>query len=139
MFYIMRFRFFPPDASVLHDQVRKRMHRGVEADRLAERLRRRSRLDVLEIYRRWCEKYGVSTQIAAGDVADFHEKVKNLLLWRNPQATWRTLALFSIATAFVTFVPAHIVWKTTFFFLGLIFFALLVSPLFFLFLALLAF
>jgi hypothetical protein len=40
---IMQFRFFPPDASYLHEQVRKRMARGREADKLAERLRRVSK------------------------------------------------------------------------------------------------
>ncbi|CEH16587.1 Phosphoribosyltransferase C-terminal [Ceraceosorus bombacis] len=125
MYYILQFRFFPPDASVLHEQVRKRMARGVEADRLAERLRRRSRLDILEIYKRYVMTYGSATQAAAGDIADFHEKVKNLILWRNPTATWRTLTLFSIATALVTFLPTAVVAKILWLVLGVTFFLLL--------------
>ncbi|KAK0540026.1 hypothetical protein OC842_000693 [Tilletia horrida] len=125
MYYILQFRFFPPSESYLHEQVRKRMARGIEADKFSEQLRRRSRLDLLDLYKRWIERFGVATQIAAGDIADFHEKVKNLILWRNPTATWRTFSLLCIATLFVTFAPAHYVWKTAFFFLGLNFFILL--------------
>lgn len=125
MYYILQFRFFPPEASYLHEQVRARMSRGVEADRLAERLRRRSRLDVLEVYRRFTAKYGMAVQLAAGDVADFHEKVKNLILWRNPQATWRTFSLFAFQTLLVTFIPAYWIWKMFFFFVGFTFFCLL--------------
>lgn len=80
IFYVCQFRFFPPSASYLHEQVRLRMARGVDADGLAERLRRRSRLDVLEIYKRFVFAYGQGTQLACGDVADFHEKVKNLIV-----------------------------------------------------------
>lgn len=80
IYYVCQFRFFPPSASYLHEQVRARMARGVDADRLAERLRRRSRLDVLEIYKRFVIAYGQGTQLASGDVADFHEKVKNLIV-----------------------------------------------------------
>lgn len=65
---------------MLHERVRKLMSRGVEADRIAERLRRRSRLDVLELYKRWVERYGRASQLATGDLADFHEKVKNLIV-----------------------------------------------------------
>ncbi|CAO1622424.1 unnamed protein product [Sympodiomycopsis kandeliae] len=125
MYYILQFRFFPPDVSYLHERVRDRMARGVEADKLAERLRRRSRLDVLDIYKRFTSKYGVAVQLAAGDIADFHEKVKNLILWRNPPATWRTLTLFGIATIFVTFAPAYYIWKFVLFFIGFTFFCLL--------------
>ncbi|PWN19797.1 hypothetical protein BCV69DRAFT_32601 [Microstroma glucosiphilum] len=125
IYYILQFRFFPPEASFLHERVRDRMARGVEADKLAERLRRRSRLDILEIYRRFTLKYGLEVQLAAGDIADFHEKVKNLILWRNPQATWRTLALFCTITVFVTFAPAYYIWKAFFFFTGFTFFCLL--------------
>jgi hypothetical protein len=125
IYYILQFRFFPPEASFLHERVRDRMARGVEADKLAERLRRRSRLDILEIYRRFTLKYGLEVQLAAGDIADFHEKVKNLILWRNPPATWRTLALFCTITVFVTFAPAYYIWKAFFFFTGFTFFCLL--------------
>lgn len=125
MYYVCQFRFFPPSASFLHAQVRARMARGVDADRLAERLRRRSRLDVLELYKRFVVAYGSGTQLAAGDIADFHEKVKNLILWRNPTATWRTLFLLGIATVFVTFASSHLIWKTVFAFLGFTFFILL--------------
>lgn len=125
MYYVCQFRFFPPSASYLHEQVRARMARGVDADRLAERLRRRSRLDVLEIYKRFVIAYGPGTQLAFGDIADFHEKVKNLILWRNPTATWRTLFLLGIATTFVTFASSHLIWKTVYAFLGFTFFILL--------------
>lgn len=125
MFYILQFRFFPPEASYLHEQVRARMARGVEADRLAERLRRRSRLDIFEIYRRFTVKYGSAVQLAAGDIADFHEKVKNLILWRNPPATWRTFTFFAVITVLVTFLPAYYILKAGFFFLGFTFFFLL--------------
>jgi hypothetical protein len=125
MFYVCRFRFFPPSASYLHEQVRRRMARGVDADRLAERLRRRSRLDVLELYKRFVVAYGAETQLAAGDIADFHEKVKNLILWRNPTATWRTLFLLGVSCIFVTFASPHLVWKTVFAFIGFSFFILL--------------
>jgi len=67
MFNICRYRFFPPDASVLHEAVRRRMSRGVEADRLAEKLRRRSRLDVYQIYNRFTQKYGADLQGILGD------------------------------------------------------------------------
>jgi hypothetical protein len=125
MYYVCQFRFFPPSASYLHEQVRFRMARGVDADRLAERLRRRSRLDVLEVYKRFVVAYGEGTQLACGDIADFHEKVKNLILWRNTTATWRTLTLLAVVTFFVTFVSSHYIWKTIFLFLGFTFFILL--------------
>lgn len=125
IFYICQFRFFPPSASYLHEQVRARMARGVDADRLAERLRRRSRLDVLEIYKRFAIAYGQEAQLACGDVADFHEKVKNLILWRNPTATWRTLTHMTITTIMVTILPSWLIWKIIFFFLGFTFFILL--------------
>lgn len=125
IYYILQFRFFPPDVSYLHEAVRNRMARGVEADKLAERLRRRSRLDILDIYKRFTSKYGVPVQLAAGDIADFHEKVKNLILWRNPPATWRTLTLFGVATVMVTFAPAYYIWKFVLFFIGFTFFCLL--------------
>lgn len=125
IYYTCQFRFFPPSASYLHEQVRARMARGVDADRLAERLRRRSRLDILELYKRYVAAYGSGTQIACGDVADFHEKVKNLILWRDPKATWRTLTLLGITTVFVTLASAHVIWKTVTGFLGFTFFILL--------------
>ncbi|KAE8188547.1 hypothetical protein CF336_g6105 [Tilletia laevis] len=125
MYYILQFRFFPPSESFLHEQVRKRMSRGIEADKFSEQLRRRSRLDLLDLYKHWIDRYGVASQVAAGDIADFHEKVKNLILWRNPTATWRTFSLLCTATLFVTFAPAHYVWKIALFFLGLTFFILL--------------
>ncbi|KAL9931421.1 hypothetical protein V8E36_009707 [Tilletia maclaganii] len=125
LYYILQFRFFPPSESFLHEQVRKRMKRGVEADKFSEQLRRRSRLDLLELYRQWIDRFGIATQTAAGDIADFHEKVKNLILWRNPTATWRTFTLLSIATVAVTFASAHLIWKASFFFLGITFFVLL--------------
>lgn len=58
-------------------------------------------------------------------IADFHEKVKNLILWRNPAATRRTLILFGALNLFVTFTPSHYVYKTGFFGLGITFFCLL--------------
>ncbi|KAE8215563.1 hypothetical protein CF327_g1167 [Tilletia walkeri] len=125
LYYILQFRFFPPSESFLHEQVRKRMSRGIEADKFSEQLRRRSRLDLLDLYKHWIDRYGVASQVAAGDIADFHEKVKNLILWRNPTATWRTFGVLSTATLFVTFAPAHYVWKIALFFLGLSFFILL--------------
>lgn len=92
IYYVCQFRFFPPSASYLHEQVRARMARGVDADRLAERLRRRSRLDVLEIYKRFVVAYGQGTQLACGDVADFHEKVKNLIVSRAGSAVAKECA-----------------------------------------------
>ncbi len=53
MFYIMRFKYFPPSESYLHDKVKQRMARGQAANTLSEKLRRRSRLDILNIYKRW--------------------------------------------------------------------------------------
>lgn len=156
MFNICRYRFFPPDASILHDAVRRRMSRGIEADKLANQLRRRSRLDVYQIYNRFTAKYGADIQVVLGDVADAHEMIKNvsefgeddwssqesrfadrlitllflffqLILWRNPTGTWRTLTLFGVVTTFVTLAPAHFVWKMFFFFIGFTFFCLMVS------------
>lgn len=94
-----------------------------------ERLRRQSRLDILTLYRRWIDTFGVATQAALGDVADGHEKIKSLILWRNPTATWRTVTIFSAVTVFVTFASAHLICKTISLFLGLTFFCLLVSSL----------
>ncbi|PWN49836.1 hypothetical protein IE53DRAFT_380250 [Violaceomyces palustris] len=124
MYYIMRFKYFPPSESYLHERVRQRMARGKEANKMSERLRRRSRLDLLNIYRRWAVKYGAETQSAAGILADFHEKVKNLILWRNPAATQRSLILIGCCTIFVTFASAHLIVKTTFLGIGISFFCL---------------
>lgn len=125
MFYIMRFKYFPPSESYLHEKVKMRMARGKAANTLSEKLRRRSRLDILNIYRRWVVTFGAPTQEAMGLVADFHEKVKNLILWRNPGASRRTLMLFGVLNLFVTFAPAQYVSKAIFFFLGITFFCLL--------------
>ena len=125
MFYIMRFKYFPPSESYLHEQVKMRMARGHAANTLSEKLRRRSRLDILNIYKRWAAAFGAPTQETMGLVADFHEKVKNLILWRNPAATRRTLILFGVLNLFVTFVPSQYISKAIFFFLGITFFCLL--------------
>ncbi|SPO22222.1 uncharacterized protein UTRI_02230_B [Ustilago trichophora] len=125
MFYIMRFKYFPPSESYLHEKVKMRMARGQAANTLSEKLRRRSRLDILNIYKRWVVTFGAPTQEAMGLVADFHEKVKNLILWRNTGATRRTLILFGVLNLFVTFAPAQYVSKAIFFFLGITFFCLL--------------
>ncbi len=125
--YVCQFRFFPPEISVLQDKVKERVRRGAEAEKINERLRRQTRLDILNIYKQWIDTFGVTTQVALGDVADLHEKFKNLILWRNPTATWRTLTLLNIATLFVAFAPPHLVFKTIFFFLGIVYFVL--SPL----------
>ncbi|KAJ9477908.1 hypothetical protein PHBOTO_001463 [Pseudozyma hubeiensis] len=125
MFFIMRFKYFPPSESYLHDAVKMRMARGQAANTLSEKLRRRSRLDILNIYKRWIVTFGKPTQEAMGLVADFHEKVKNLILWRNPGASRRTLVLFGVLNLFVTFAPAQYVSKAIFLFLGITFFCLL--------------
>lgn len=125
MFYIMRFKYFPPSESYLHEKVMMRMARGKAANTLSEKLRRRSRLDILNIYKRWIVTFGAPTQEAMGLVADFHEKVKNLILWRNSAATRRTLILFGVLNLFVTFAPSQYVSKAIFFFLGITFFCLL--------------
>ncbi|PWY98591.1 hypothetical protein BCV70DRAFT_201908 [Testicularia cyperi] len=125
MYHILRFKYFPPSESYLHDKVKQRMERGKAANTLSEKLKRRSRLDILTIYKRWAASYGAPTQEAMGLVADFHEKIKNLILWRNPAATKRTLVMFGALNLFVTFAPAHYVYKTLFFFLGITFFCLL--------------
>ncbi|KAJ1027016.1 hypothetical protein NDA18_003036 [Ustilago nuda] len=125
MFYIMRFKYFPPSESYLHEKVKMRMARGRAANTLSERLRRRSRLDILNIYKRWIVTFGAPTQEAMGLVADFHEKVKNLILWRNTGATRRTLIMFGILNLFVTFAPSQYISKAVFFFLGITFFCLL--------------
>ncbi|CBQ72252.1 conserved hypothetical protein [Sporisorium reilianum SRZ2] len=125
MFCIMRFKYFPPSESYLHDKVKNRMARGQAANTLSEKLRRRSRLDILNIYKRWVVTFGAPTQEAMGLVADFHEKVKNLILWRNPAASRRTLILFGVLNLFVTFAPAQYVSKAIFFFVGITFFCLL--------------
>lgn len=125
MFFIMRFKYFPPSESYLHDKVKMRMARGQAANTLSEKLRRRSRLDILNIYKRWVVTFGAPTQEAMGLVADFHEKVKNLILWRNPAASRRTLILFGVLNLFVTFAPSQWVSKAIFFVLGITFFCLL--------------
>lgn len=125
MFYIMRFKYFPPSESYLHEKVKMRMARGQAANTLSEKLRRRSRLDILNIYKRWIVTFGAPTQEAMGLVADFHEKIKNLILWRNPAATRRTLILFGVLNLFVTFAPSQYISKAIFFFIGITFFCLL--------------
>ncbi|KAJ1028365.1 hypothetical protein NDA16_001535 [Ustilago loliicola] len=125
MFYIMRFKYFPPSESYLHDKVKMRMARGQAANTLSEKLRRRSRLDILNIYKRWVVTYGAPTQEAMGLVADFHEKIKNLILWRNTAATRRTLVMFGVLNLFVTFAPSQYISKAVFFLLGITFFCLL--------------
>lgn len=125
MFYIMRFKYFPPSESYLHDKVKMRMARGQAANSLSEKLRRRSRLDILNIYKRWVVTFGAPTQETMGLVADFHEKVKNLILWRNTGATRRTLIMFGVLNLFVTFAPSQYISKAVFFFLGITFFCLL--------------
>ncbi|KAN0062286.1 hypothetical protein ACQY0O_005467 [Thecaphora frezii] len=73
IYYILRFKYFPPSESYLHDK----------------------------------------------------EKAKNLILWRNPTASQRSVALLSLITLFVAFAPAHYVWKAFFFFIGVNFFCLM--------------
>lgn len=124
-YYVLQFRYFPQDESLLHQRVHERMVRGQHANRLAERLKRRSRLDILDLYKRWASTYGVFSQVATGDVADFHEKIKNLLLWRNPKASQRTALLLFLLVIFTMFCSAALVLKTFFFGLGFTFFALM--------------
>ncbi|KDN51350.1 hypothetical protein K437DRAFT_293493 [Tilletiaria anomala UBC 951] len=125
IFCICRFRFFPPEVSVIAEKVKERFKRGAEAERINERLRQRSRLDIFNLYRRWIDTFGIPTQVALGDIADGHEKIKSLILWRNPTATWRTIAQLSILTLFVTFAPPQMVLKAFFFCIGVLFFILL--------------
>ena len=125
LYYVLQFRYMPPDESYLHQKVQQRMQRGIDANRLAERLKRRSRLDILDIYKRWQNTYGIASQVMTGDIADFHEKVKNILLWRNPRASRSTVAMLSALTAFTTVCSAHCVFKTFMFLLGFTFFALM--------------
>lgn len=124
-YYVAQFRFMPPKESYLHRKVQERMERGRDADKLAERLKRRSRLDMLDIYKRWQNKYGVSSQIFVSDVADYHEKVKNLLLWRHPDASRRTLAMLAALFFVACTVSATVWWKMTLFMIGFDFFALM--------------
>ena len=125
LYYVLQFRYFPQDESLLHQRVHERMVRGQHANRLAERLKRRSRLDILDLYKRWASTYGVVSQVAAGDVADFHEKIKNLLLWRNPRASQRTAIILLLISLLVTLVSPALVFKAFFFFCGITFFALM--------------
>lgn len=127
MWFIMRFKYFPPSESYLHERVRLRLARGLAANKLSEKLRRQSRLDILSIYKRWIVTWGEPTQEAMGILADFHEKAKNLILWRNPQASRRSLILIGILNLFVTFASAQLVLKTMWFGIGITFFGLLVS------------
>lgn len=125
LYYVLQFRYFPQDESLLHRRVHERMLRGQHANRLAERLKRRSRLDILDLYKRWASTYGVVSQVAACDVADFHEKIKNLLLWRNPRASQRTAIILLLISLLVTFISPALVLKAFFFFCGITFFALM--------------
>lgn len=125
LYYVLQFRFFPQDESLLKQRVHERMLRGQYADRLAQRLKRRSRLDILDLYKQWARNYGVATQVALGDLADFHEKIKNLLLWRNPEASRRTAILLFGLVVFVTFASPALVLKMFFFALGMTFFTLM--------------
>ncbi|WFD43324.1 hypothetical protein MPSI1_001985 [Malassezia psittaci] len=124
LYYTLQFRYLPPDESYLHQRVQQRMQRGIDANRLAERLKRRSRLDILDIYKRWQNTYGIPSQVMTGDIADFHEKVKNILLWRNPSASRHTVMLLSFLTAFVTLCSPYVVYKAGLFFVGFTFFGL---------------
>lgn len=125
LYHVLQFRYMPPDESFLHRKVQQRMQRGMDANRLSERLKRRSRLDILDIYKRWQASYGVPSQVMVGDFADYHEKVKNILLWRNPTASKGTVVLLSLSTAFITFCSAHTVFKTILFMVGFTFFCLM--------------
>ena len=125
LYYVLQFRFFPQDESLLHRRVHERMLRGQHANRLAERLKRRSRLDILDLYKRWARTYGVVSQVFAGDVADFHEKIKNLLLWRNPNASRRTSILLFGLVVFATLSSPALILKVFFFICGFTFFALM--------------
>ncbi|WFD34027.1 hypothetical protein MCUN1_000855 [Malassezia cuniculi] len=125
MYYVAQFRYMPPNESYLHRKVQERMERGRDADKFAERLKRRSRLDMLYIYKAWQNKYGVSSQIFVNDVADYHEKIKNLLLWRNPAASRRTLAILLVWFIIASTVPAAMWWKGALFLLGVDFFGLM--------------
>lgn len=125
LYYVLQFRYMPQDESRLHRRVKQRMARAQGANRLAERLKRRSRLDILDIYKHWAGTYGAISQVIAGDVADYHEKVKNLLLWRNPRASQRSAFLIALATIFVTVCSTHTVIKTLLLLLGITFFGLL--------------
>ena len=125
LYYVLQFRFFPQDESLLHRRVHERMLRGQHANRLAERLKRRSRLDILDLYKRWARTYGVVSQVFAGDVADFHEKIKNLLLWRNPNASRRTSILLFGLVVFATLSSPALILKVFFFVCGFTFFALM--------------
>lgn len=125
LYYVLQFRYFPQDESLLHRRVHDRMVRGQHANRLAERLKRRSRLDILDLYKRWARTYGVVSQVAAGDVADFHEKIKNLLLWRNPKASRRTAILLAVLVLFVTVSSPALVQKVFLLGCGITFFGLM--------------
>lgn len=125
LYYVLQFRYFPQDESLLHQRVHERMVRGQHANRMAERLKRRSRLDILDLYKRWASSYGVVSQVFTGDVADFHEKIKNLLLWRNPRASQRTAFLLLILVVITTVCNPALVLKMFFFGCGFTFFALM--------------
>ncbi|PKI84447.1 hypothetical protein MVES1_001769 [Malassezia vespertilionis] len=125
IYFVLQFRYMPPDESYLHQRVQHRMQRGIDANRLSERLKRSSRLDILDVYKRWRNTYGVTSQVMTGDFADYHEKIKNILLWRNPAASQRTLVQLVLSCAFVTFCSAHLVFKFILFVIGFTFFALM--------------
>lgn len=100
------------------------MRRSAEAEKVSERLRRQSRLDILHIYKLWIDAFGAPTQMLLGDLADLHEKVKSLILWRNPLATKRTIGLLTLCGAWVTLADAHTVWRAVLFGIGLCAFGL---------------
>lgn len=122
--HVCRFRFFPPEISVVRNNVLRRMRRSAEAERVSERLRRQSRLDILHIYQKWIDAFGTPTQMMLGDLADLHEKVKSLILWRSPSATKRTISLLTLCGAWVTLADAHTVWKSVLLGIGIVAFAL---------------
>lgn len=122
--HVCRFRFFPPEISVVRNNVLRRMRRSAEAEKVSERLRRQSRLDILHIYQKWIDAFGTPTQMMLGDLADLHEKVKSLILWRSPSATKRTISLLTLCAAWVTLADARTVWKSVLLGVGIFAFAL---------------
>lgn len=67
-------------------------------------------------------RFGPDAQVMMEDAANIGEKVRNLALFRDPAASWRILALWSVIAVALFFAPAATLPRATFAGLGLHFF-----------------
>ncbi|UZJ51443.1 hypothetical protein CBS101457_000763 [Exobasidium rhododendri] len=69
-------------------------------------------------------RYGKVATMLTSALADIHERIKNFIMWRSVPATWRALALLSVAMILTTFTTPWMMARVPGFGLGACFFLL---------------